>query len=140
MRLRQHEVRAEELVIRTVLSQDPREYEKGIPQAVAAHQLAQAGVALHPGEAIEYIIRNAASKIPGERAIAYARLPSDWSYDVDRYVRLLRRAAETLLAPFGHRLTIAPRAASLPRCAPRSEGTPLPAPARTERGCREPRS
>jgi DNA polymerase elongation subunit (family B) len=140
VRLRQHEVRAEELVIRTVLSQDPREYEKGIPQAVAAHQLAQAGVALHPGEAIEYIIRNAASKIPGERAIAYARLPSDWSYDVDRYVRLLRRAADTLLAPFGHRLTIAPRAAWPRGCARRSEGTPLPTQARTERGCPEPRS
>ncbi len=100
VRLRQHEVRAEELVIRTVLSQDPREYEKGVPQAVAAHQLAQAGVALHPGEAIEYIITNAAAKIPGERAVAYARLPSDWSYDADRYIRMLRRAADTLLAPF----------------------------------------
>ena len=140
VRLRQHEVRAEELVIRTVLSQDPRAYEKGVPQAVAAHQLVQAGVALHPGEAIEYIITNAAAKIPGERAIAYARLPSDWSYDTDRYVRLLRRAADTLLAPFGQRLTIAPRAAWPRGCARRPEGTPLPAPARTERGCREPRS
>jgi DNA polymerase-2 len=100
VRLRQHEVCAEELVIRTVLSQDPREYERGIPQAVAAHQLLQAGVALHPGEAIEYIITNAAAKIPGERAVAYARLPADWSYDVDRYARMLRRATETLLAPF----------------------------------------
>ena len=100
VRLRQHEVRAEELVIRTVLSQDPREYERGIPQAVAAHQLVQAGVALHPGEAIDYIITNAAAKIPGERAVAYARLPSDWFYDADRYREMLRRAADTLLAPF----------------------------------------
>ena len=100
VRLRQHEVRAEELVIRTVLSQDPREYERGIPQAVAAHQLVQAGVALHPGEAIDYIITNAAAKIPGERAVAYARLPSDWFYDADRYGQMLRRAADTLLAPF----------------------------------------
>ena len=100
VRLRQHEVRAEELVIRTVLSQDPREYERGIPQAVAAHHLAQAGVALHPGEAIEYIITNAAAKIPAERAVAYARLPADWSYDVDRYTQMLRRAAETLLVPW----------------------------------------
>jgi DNA polymerase-2 len=100
IRLRQHEVRAEELVIRTVLSQDPREYERGIPQAVAAHQLVQAGVALHPGEAIDYIITNAAAKIPGERAVAYARLPSDWFYDADRYGQMLRRAADTLLAPF----------------------------------------
>ena len=100
VRLRQHEVRAEELVIRTVLSQDPREYERGIPQAVAAHQLVQAGVALHPGEAIDYIITNAAAKIPGERAVAYARLPSDWFYDADRYGQMLRRATDTLLAPF----------------------------------------
>jgi len=99
-RLRQHEVRAEELVIRTVLSQDPREYERGIPQAVAAHQLLQAGVALHPGEAIEYIITNAASRVPADRAAAYARLPSDWCYDVDRYTLMLRRAMDTLLAPF----------------------------------------
>ncbi len=100
IRLRQHEVRAEELVIRTVLSQDPREYERGIPQAVAAHQLVQAGVTLHPGEPIEYIITNAAAKIPAERAAAYARLPSDWCYDVDRYTLMLRRAVDTLLAPF----------------------------------------
>jgi len=100
VRLRQHEVRAEELVIRTVLSQDPREYERGIPQAVAAHQLVHAGVTLHPGEMIEYIITNAAAKIPAERAAAYARLPPDWCYDVDRYTLMLRRAAYTLLAPF----------------------------------------
>ena len=100
VRLRQHEVRPEELVIRTVLSQDPREYEKGVPQAVAAHQLVQAGVTLHPGEAIEYIITNAASRVPGERAVAYACLPGDWFYDEERYARMLRRAAETLLAPF----------------------------------------
>jgi len=100
VRLRQHEVRPEELVIRTVLSQDPMAYEKGVPQAVAAHQLLQAGVTLHPGEAIEYIITNAASRIPGERAVAYACLPGDWSYDEERYARLLRRATETLFAPF----------------------------------------
>lgn len=100
VRLRQHEVRPEELVIRTVLSQDPMKYEKGVPQAVAAHQLVQAGVTLHPGEAIEYIITNAASRIPGERAVAYACLPGDWSYDEERYARMLRRATETLLAPF----------------------------------------
>ncbi len=101
VRLRQHEVRAEALVIRTVLSQDPHEYTRGVPQAVVAHQLLQAGVALHPGEAIEYIITNASSPVPGERAVAYARLPGDWSYDEERYARMLRRAADTLLAPFG---------------------------------------
>jgi hypothetical protein len=100
IRLRQHEVRAEELVIRTVLSQDPREYERAIPQAIAAHQLVHAGVALHPGEAIEYIITNAAARVPEDRAVAYARLPDDWSYDVDRYTDMLRRAAQTLIAPF----------------------------------------
>jgi DNA polymerase elongation subunit (family B) len=82
------------------LSQDPQAYVKGVPQAVAAHQLFQAGVTLHPGEAIEYIITNAASRIPGERAVAYACLPGDWSYDEERYTRMLRRATETLLAPF----------------------------------------
>ena len=101
VRLRQHEVRPEELVIRTVISQDPHAYQKGVPQAVAAHQLLQAGVVLHPGEAIEYIITNAASRVPGDRAVAYARLPGDWAYDAERYERMLRRASETLLAPFG---------------------------------------
>ncbi len=99
-RLRQHEVRANELVIRTVLSQDPHEYSRGVPQAVAAHQLVCAGVRLHPGEAIEYIITNASSPVPEERAAAYARLPGDWSYDEERYARMLRRAAETLIIPF----------------------------------------
>ena len=97
IRLRQHEVRPEELVIRTVLSQDPRDYQKGVPQAVVAQQLFGAGVVLHPGEAVEYIITNAASPIPGERAVPYARLGGDWSYDEERYTRMLRRATETLL-------------------------------------------
>ena len=122
VRLRQHEVRAEELVIRTVLSQDPREYERGIPQAIAAHQLLHAGVALHPGEAIEYIITNAAARVPEDRAVAYARLPSDWSYDVDRYTEMLRRAAETLLAPF--QITRA-TAAAAPRLPARPPGVRL---------------
>ncbi len=100
VRLRQHEVRPEELVIRTVLSQDPRDYQKGVPQAVVAQQLFQAGVVLHPGEAVEYIITNAASRIPGERAVPYARLGGEWAYDEERYGRMLRRATETLLAPF----------------------------------------
>ncbi len=97
IRLRQHEVRPEELVIRTVLSQDPRDYQKGVPQAVVAQQLFGAGVVLHPGEAVEYIITNAASRIPGERAVPYAGLGGEWSYDEERYTRMLRRATETLL-------------------------------------------
>jgi DNA polymerase elongation subunit (family B) len=100
VRLGQHEVRPEELVIRTVLSQNPQDYQKGVPQAVVAQQLFQAGVVLHPGEAVEYIITNAASTIPGERAVPYARRGGEWSYDAERYARMLRRAAETLLAPF----------------------------------------
>jgi DNA polymerase elongation subunit (family B) len=103
LRLRQHEVHAEELVIRTTLSQDPYAYTHAVPQAVAAHQLVQAGVTLHPGEAIEYIITNAASPVPGDRAVAYARLPGDWSYDAERYALMLSRAMDTLLVPFGER-------------------------------------
>jgi len=123
VRLRQHEVRAEELVIRTVLSQDPREYERGIPQAIAAHQLLHAGVALHTGEAIEYIITNAAARVPEDRAVAYARLPSDWSYDVDRYTEMLRRAAETLLAPFRVSRATASAAPRLPERLPKVRAT-----------------
>lgn len=100
LRLRQHEVRPEDLVIRTVLSRDPREYRRGVPQAVAAHRLLEAGVVLHPGEAIDYIIADARSALRGERAVPYARLPDDWAYDVEWYARALRRAAETILAPF----------------------------------------
>ncbi len=114
LRLRQHEVRAEDLVIRTVLSQDPHEYSRGVPQAVAAHQLVHAGVRLHPGEAIEYIITDAASPVPEDRAVAYARLPGDWSYDAERYARMLRRAADTLLIPFGARTTISDSARRSP--------------------------
>jgi DNA polymerase elongation subunit (family B) len=99
-RLRQHDVRPEELVIRTVLSRAPQQYQRGVPQAVAAHRLAEAGVVLHPGEAIDYIIADAGAPVRGERAVPYARLPADWAYDAEWYARALLRAAETLLAPF----------------------------------------
>ena len=64
-------------------------------------KLARAGIALHPGQQIDYIILDRKAKVKGDRARPAVLLTGDESYDTERYEELLLRAAETLLGPVG---------------------------------------
>ncbi|HEV8338336.1 MAG TPA: DNA polymerase domain-containing protein [bacterium] len=102
VRLREGSVRPGELALTTTISQEVSEYRSNHPVAVAARALAAAGIHLHPGEAIQYVITDADAKLVDERVRPLALLGADWVYDLERYAELLLRAAETVLEPFGY--------------------------------------
>jgi len=101
VRLRAGEVTPEELVVTTHLSQEVSEYRHNTVQAITARTLDRHGARLHPGEAVQYIITDRASKVPEDRARPYTLLGSDWSYDAGAYAEMLTRAGETILELFG---------------------------------------
>jgi DNA polymerase elongation subunit (family B) len=100
--IREGRVPFEELVITRTLSKDPMQYVREDAGAIAAKELARAGAQLHPGEQIGYIILDQQAKFKGDRARSAVLLTGSESYDKERYVELLVRAAETLLAPVGY--------------------------------------
>lgn len=100
--LRGGEVRAADLAITTTISRTPDDYRSNAAVAVAARQMARAGVRLHPGERIQYIITDAGARLPDDRVRPLGLLGADWSYDVDYYTSLLLRATETILGPLGY--------------------------------------
>lgn len=102
VRLRGGEVRAADLAITTTISRTPDGYRSNAAVAVAARQMARAGVRLHPGERIQYIITDAGARLPDDRVRPLGLLGADWSYDVDYYTGLLLRATETILGPLGY--------------------------------------
>jgi DNA polymerase elongation subunit (family B) len=101
-RVRDGEVRAADLAVTTTISRRPEDYRANALVAVAARQMARAGVRLHPGERIQYIVTEANAAAPDDRVRPLGLLGPDWSYDVEYYVELLVRATGTLLEPFGY--------------------------------------
>ena len=91
----------EDLVITRTLSKEPMQYVREDAGAIAAKTLARAGVELHPGQQIDYLILDRKAKVKGDRARPAVLLTGDESYDTKTYEELLVRAAETLLGPVG---------------------------------------
>jgi len=102
VRLRNGEVRAADLAITTTISRTPGDYKNNAIVAVAARQMHRAGVDLHPGERIQYIVTDAGARLPDDRVRPLGLLGPDWSCDVDYYTDQLLRATETLLGPLGY--------------------------------------
>lgn len=97
LRLRESRVTAEELAITFNLSQTPEQYVHDTQQAIAAKKLAAAGIQLHPGETVRYVITNAKDKVKEWRAQPLALMEGGLEYDVVRYLELLNRAAYEVL-------------------------------------------
>jgi DNA polymerase elongation subunit (family B) len=86
----------EELVISRRLTRPANGYKHASATAIAAKQLARAGVALRPGEAIEYILTDTDSNYADDRVRALTMWESWRGYDVNEYQRALREAFEAL--------------------------------------------
>ena len=99
--IREGRVPLQELIITRTLSKEPMQYVREDAGAIAAKELARAGVTLHPGQQITYLILDRKAKVKGDRARPAILLTGDESYDKERYEELLLRAAETLLGPVG---------------------------------------
>jgi DNA polymerase-2 len=96
--LRQGRVRQDELVLRQRLSRALADYRTPSPAAQAAAQLQEAGKTVHIGEPVRLIFTRG-----DERALAWD-LPERHDprrVDVERYTRLLLRAAAAVLQPLG---------------------------------------
>jgi DNA polymerase elongation subunit (family B) len=88
----------EELVITKRITRAPRDYQKASVTAIAAQQLFGNGVKLRPGENIQYVITDAAAKVPNDRVRAYSLWEGWRGYDRKKYAQMLREAFE----PFEH--------------------------------------
>ncbi|MGH9776950.1 MAG: DNA polymerase domain-containing protein, partial [Candidatus Acidiferrales bacterium] len=82
----------EELVIRKRLTRYPQDYARASHVAIAAQSLAARGVKLRPGEAIDYVITDAASPVPSDRARPFTLLSNFYGYDRAKYLDLLSHA------------------------------------------------
>ncbi|MEQ8820243.1 MAG: DNA polymerase domain-containing protein [Sumerlaeia bacterium] len=118
------EIPQEDLVMQQSLSQDPEEYRGNGLQALAARQSMAAGLNLHAGESLRYLITSAGDPDRSRRVRLEPLWDFDTTYDPAAYVKLLRRAMNTLLWPTGHQRD---------EHAIRPPGAPPPAPPRRKR-------
>jgi DNA polymerase-2 len=94
--LRAGEVDPSELVVVHRLSRKPEEYTVRTAAARVARQLSAAGVELHPGERLNFLL------VPGpEKARAWELIEGPVLYDRAAYSELLLRAIESLVSPLG---------------------------------------
>jgi len=102
LKLRNGEVGPPELVVSKTLSQDPSDYKVENLTALAAQQLEDVGVRIHPGERVPYVIRDARSTVKEDRVRAAPLIGPEDGYDEEKYTELLLKAAEEVLIPFGY--------------------------------------
>jgi DNA polymerase elongation subunit (family B) len=101
-RLREGQVRLEALTIRRTASKEARQYATNSRIALASRQLAERGVAVRPGERVQYVISDADAPDAASRVRALPLSGPDTPYDTGKYLELLCRAAETLLWHHGY--------------------------------------
>jgi DNA polymerase-2 len=98
-RLREGDLKPQDLVITRVLSQPVAEYRVDTATALAARQLQAAGINLVPGEKVRYV--QLERKGPKETRVRAAPfLDTLDGYDTGHYLELLDRAMEEVLLPF----------------------------------------
>lgn len=102
MRLRESQVKREDLMIRKRISQEPNAYKVDSLTALAAQQLEDFGIEIHPGERVRYVIRDAQSKNKSERVASFPLIRPDDTYDVEKYQEMLVKATEEILIHLGY--------------------------------------
>jgi DNA polymerase elongation subunit (family B) len=65
--------------------------------AIAAKQMEAAGIELHPGESVRYVMTAAKDKVKDWRTKPVALMDGPLEYDVGKYLELLERAAGEIL-------------------------------------------
>jgi len=119
VRVEEGSVGIEELIISRRLTRPANGYKHASATAIAAKQLARAGVALRPGETIEYILTDTDSNYADDRVRALTMWESWRGYDIEEYRRALREAFKPLEQFAGPREPVAQRS-------PFSVAAPLP--------------
>lgn len=91
--LERGEVDLKRLIVEQVLSRNIEEYAVDTRAAIAARKLRDAGVNIHPGEKVGYVIADAKSK-DKEKRITIGSEDGVMRYDVEEYVKRLRDAGK----------------------------------------------
>jgi len=100
--LKDGQTKQKDLVIAKTISQKPNEYKVDSLTALAAQQLEDFGISIHPGEKVRYVIKDALSKNKDERVKSFPLVGPDDTYDVKKYLEILLKATEELLIHFGY--------------------------------------
>lgn len=109
--LRTAEIPRHRLLITRHLSMDPADYRSNNMVALAARQGILAGIPLRAGQTVTYLIVRQKDPDPLRRVCLAQLLQPETGYDPNAYIRLLRRAFQTLLLPAGIDLPEDPPAA-----------------------------
>jgi len=91
-----------DLAIGKRISQEPNAYKVDSLTALAAQELEDMGIPIHPGEKVRYVIKDALSKNKAERVRPFPLVGPDDTYDVKKYVDLLVKATEEILIHLGY--------------------------------------
>jgi DNA polymerase elongation subunit (family B) len=96
------QTRQEDLAVGKRISQEPNDYKVDSLTALAAQQLENFGIPIHPGEKVRYVIKDAEAKDKDERVRPFPLVGPDDSYDVKKYLEMLVKATEEILIHFGY--------------------------------------
>jgi DNA polymerase-2 len=102
LKLRDGRTKQEELVIGKRISREPNAYKVDSLTALAAQQLEDFGIAIHPGEKVRYMIKDAGSKDKAGRVKPFPLVGPDDTYDVKKYLEMLVKATEEILIHIGY--------------------------------------
>jgi len=102
LKLKDGQVKNEDLAIGKRISQEPSAYKVDSLTALAAQELEDAGMPIHPGEKVRYVIKDAMSKNKAERVRPFPLVGPDDTYDVKKYLEMLVKATEEILIHVGY--------------------------------------
>jgi len=100
--LKDGQAKHEDLAIGKRISLEPRAYKVDSLTALAAQELEDVGIPIHPGEKVRYVIKDAESKDKAERVRPFPLVGPDDTYDVKKYLDLLVKATEEILIHVGY--------------------------------------
>ncbi|OGP65308.1 MAG: hypothetical protein A2169_02350 [Deltaproteobacteria bacterium RBG_13_47_9] len=102
LKLKDGRTKQEDLAIGKRISQEPNAYKIDSLSALAAQQLEDVGIPIHPGEKVRYVIKDALSKDKAKRVSAFPLVGPDDTYDVKKYLEMLVKATEEILIHSGY--------------------------------------
>lgn len=94
--LEQGKVDSKKLLTKRTLTKKVDDYKSDRRTALAARQLRSAGVKLHPGESVSYVVTDARSKDKSRR-VRVEQIGSESGYDIGEYIKLLKAAAAEVM-------------------------------------------
>lgn len=100
--LRAHAVPLDRLLVSRRVTRNLGEYRQFNDSVAALEQLERAGAGTNPGETVRYIITDAGSRDADRRLKVGQFVEPGDPYDAQAYVKLVLRAAENVLLPFGY--------------------------------------